>query len=183
MGSLSTASTRRGIFTFLPDARCDARRDARTGCRRSGSAGLTPASPTSGQGEGEAGAQAHPVALGLDAAPVRLHDPLADGQAQAGVPARLPELFPGPAPGELAEQVGQPLSAGMPRPWSDTETATCTPSCLARTRMTDSGDEWRAALVSRLTSTCTMRPLVRECTRGRSGGIVDFQAVFGPRRC
>ena len=59
-------------------------------------------------GEGEPASQARPVALGLDAAPVGLHDPLADGQAQAG-PAELPSPLLAVEPRELPEQVRQPL--------------------------------------------------------------------------
>ena len=59
-------------------------------------------------GEGEPASQARPVALGLDAAPVGLHDPLADGQAQAG-PAELPSPLLAVEARELPEQVRQPL--------------------------------------------------------------------------
>ena len=59
-------------------------------------------------GEGKPRALAQPVALRPDAAPVRLHDPLTDGQAQT----RTADFaFPGLAvdPGKLPEQVRQPL--------------------------------------------------------------------------
>ena len=59
-----------------------------------------------GDGEDEPGAAAAPLALGPDAAPVGLHDALADGQAQAvAVGVGLAAL----APGELGEQRRQAL--------------------------------------------------------------------------
>ena len=56
----------------------------------------------------------------------------------------------------------------MPRPSSETDTATCTCSRTALTRMADDSGEWRAALVSRLPSTCTSRSR-SAMTQGRSG--------------
>ena len=59
--------------------------------------------------EGEPRALAGPAALGPDAAPVGLHQPLADGQAQAGPPD--PALgFLAPDSGVLSEQVRQQVS-------------------------------------------------------------------------
>ena len=60
-------------------------------------------------------------------------------------------------------------SGAMPRPSSQTETATCSPSRSAAIRMGAESGEWRAALASRLLSTCTMR-CRSAMTRGRSGG-------------
>ena len=60
-------------------------------------------------------------------------------------------------------------SGAMPRPSSATETATCSPSRSAAIRMGADSGEWRAALASRLLSTCTRR-CRSAMTRGRSGG-------------
>ena len=63
--------------------------------------------------EGEPRALARPAALGPDAAPVGLHQPLRDGQAQAGPPdPALPFLAPGTA--VLPEQVRQPVGRHAP---------------------------------------------------------------------
>ena len=59
-------------------------------------------------------------------------------------------------------------SGAMPRPSSRTETATCTPSRAAATRMGDDSGECLAALTKRLFSTCTMRRR-SAITRGSSG--------------
>ena len=59
------------------------------------------------------------------------------------------------------------LSAGMPRPSSETATATWTPSTAALTRMGEDSGEFLAALESRLPSTCTMRAR-SAITQGRS---------------
>ena len=58
-------------------------------------------------------------------------------------------------------------SAGMPLPWSATETATCTPSRTAVSRTGDPSGEYPAALESRLLNTWTMRSLSAS-TIGRS---------------
>ena len=68
--------------------------------------------------EGEAGSEARPIAFSPDASPVRLHYPLADGQAQDR--CRL-ACSSGCARGELAEQARQGVSPGMPRPSSVTD--------------------------------------------------------------
>ena len=60
-------------------------------------------------------------------------------------------------------------SAGTPRPLSATETATCDLSQTASTRTADPWWEWRAALLSRLLITWTMRRRSAS-TGGRSGG-------------
>ena len=60
-------------------------------------------------------------------------------------------------------------SGAMPRPSSATETATCSPSRAAAIRMGAESGEWRAALASRLLSTCTRR-CRSAMTLGRSGG-------------
>ena len=59
-------------------------------------------------GEGEPRPQARPVTLGPYPAPVGLHDPLADGQAQAR-PRDVPSPVLAVDAGELPEQVRQPL--------------------------------------------------------------------------
>ena len=60
-------------------------------------------------------------------------------------------------------------SGAMPRPSSATETATSSPSRSAAIRMGAESGAWRAALASRLLSTCTRR-CRSAMTRGRSGG-------------
>ena len=60
-------------------------------------------------------------------------------------------------------------SGAIPRPSSQTEIATCTPSHAASTRMGEVSGAWRAALANRLFSTCTMRSRSAS-TGGRSGG-------------
>ena len=64
--------------------------------------------PDRRNGEGEPASQSQPVALGPDAPPMGLHDPPADGQAQAG-PAGLPSPLLAVQPRELPEQVRQAL--------------------------------------------------------------------------
>ena len=96
-----------------------------------------------------------------------LHDPLADGQPQPR-PAQFPSPLLAVQLRELAEQVGQ-CSAGTPTPSSATERATWTPSRTAETRMGDRSWEWRAALESRLVSTCTTRRR-SAVTRGSRAG-------------
>ena len=60
-------------------------------------------------------------------------------------------------------------SAGTPTPSSATERATWTPSRAAETRMGERSWEWRAALDSRLVSTCTTRRR-SAVTRGSRAG-------------
>ena len=60
-------------------------------------------------------------------------------------------------------------SVGMPGPSSTTDTSTWTPCSRASTRIAAESGEWRAALVSRFKSTCTIRCRSAR-TRGRSGG-------------
>ena len=57
----------------------------------------------------------------------------------------------------------------MPLPSSATETATCTPSRSAATRIGEDSGACRAAFASRLFSTCSTR-WRSAMTRGRSGG-------------
>ncbi len=81
-------------------------------------------------------------------------------------PSTLP-AWPAEKPrGNLRNSSGS-SSAGTPLPWSDTETATCTPSRAALTVIGESPGEERAALESRLPSTCRMR-LRSAMTRGSS---------------
>ena len=69
-------------------------------------------------------------------------------------------------------------SAGIPRPWSDTEISTLAPAGTALTRMTESSRECSAALESRLPTTWTMR-LRSAITRGRSG-VTSMTRSFLP---
>ena len=89
---------------------------------------------------------------------------------QMASPSPPPPMPPSWSPAAVYLRNSWPRWSGaMPRPSSVTETATCSPSRSAAIRMgADSGD-WRAALASRLLSTCTMR-CRSAMTRGSSGG-------------
>ena len=63
--------------------------------------------------EGEPRSHARPLALGPYPAPVRLHDPLADGEAQARPGDAAPQVV-AVGPGELPEQVRQSLRRYAP---------------------------------------------------------------------
>ena len=71
-------------------------------------------------------------------------------------------------------------SGAMPLPSSATETATCTPSRSAATRIGEDSGACRAAFASRLFSTCSTR-WRSAMTRGRSGGR-SIVTVCGARR-
>ena len=71
------------------------------------------------------------------------------------------------------------LSAGMPRPRSETETATWTPSTAALTRSGDDSGECLAALFSRLCSTCPMRSR-SAITQGRFCGTSSSMVCSPP---
>ena len=72
-------------------------------------------------------------------------------------------------------------SAGIPRPWSATETSTWEPLSSAPNRIIESSEECLAALESRLPMTWTMRLPVRH-HHGQAGRYVDGQVVPDPRR-
>ena len=91
-----------------------------------------------------------------------LHDPLADGQSQAGVAARVVVI---PA-GELPEQGRQTLGGYSPA-FIHHRDRTWTPSRAAETLMAADPGECLAAFVRRLPMTWTMR-LRSAITRGRS---------------
>ena len=67
----------------------------------------------------------------------------------------------------------------MPRPWSETDTDTWTPSMTALTRMGEDSGELRAALESRLPSTCTIRPR-SAITQGRSSASSTSMPCLPP---
>ena len=75
---------------------------------------------------------------------------------------------PSPVLGYFRNRCGR-RSGAIPRPSSATETATCMSSRAAEIRIGAVSGECRAALASRLFSTCTMRPR-SVITRGRSAG-------------
>ena len=98
-----------------------------------------------------------PSLVGPYPAPVGFHDPLADRQAQSGVPSLLLSLYAG----ELPKQVRQVLGPRCPFPRRRPTPRRGVHPAAALTLIVDDSVECLAALVSKLPSTWTMREPVR----------------------
>ena len=163
-GSSSTTRMRSGSRPCLGAGRPGAAPDAGPGA---GPGAPAPTSPATGSVKVKRAPRPTPPLSARMRPPWASTSPLQIARPRPAPPVPAPRP-PSAAPEYLRNSCAR-RSGAMPLPSSATETATCTPSRSAATRIGEDSGACRAAFASRLFSTCSTR-WRSAMTRGRSGG-------------